>query len=150
MLDNQEAIKLTGDARKAEIISRLNDYESKDLLNICRDANCYDGSFDFCDAFDIEDLCSMADDKYELVRSVIYGNVTNVMDMVRYNAYGNLESVTEWDLEKECEESIDEIADWLMDNYNNTDSLYSDDEELFETWWEIDHDQYDWDEDEDE
>ena len=112
MLDNQEAIKLTGDARKAEIISRLNDYESKDLLNICRDANCYDGSFDFCDAFDIEDLCSMADDKYELVRSVIYGNVTNVMDMVRYNAYGNLESVTEWDLEKECEESIDEIADW--------------------------------------
>lgn len=150
MLDNHEAIKLTGDARKAEIISRLNDYDDKDLLNICRDANSWDGSFDFCDVFDIEDLCSMVDDKYELVRSVIYGNVTNVVDMVRYDAYGNLENVTVWDLYKECTDSIDYIADWLMDDWQNTDSLYEEDEELFNTWWEIDHDQYDWDEEEED
>lgn len=152
MLDNQDAIKLTGNARKNEIVERLNDYEGKDLLNICRDANSWDGSFDFCDAFEadyIDDyLCDMK--PYDIMCRVVFGNVENVNNMLRFDAYGNLESVHEWDLEKECEENIDEIADWLMDNYSNTDSLYSDDEELFETWWEIDHDQYDWDEDEDE
>lgn len=150
MLDNHEAIKLTGDARKAEIESRLMDYLNDDLLRLFRDANSWDGYFDFADAFDIEDLCSMVDDKYELVRSVIYGDVTNVNDMVRYNAYGNLESVSEWDLEKECQDSICDMAGWLMDNYYHVDSLYEEDKELFEAWDDIDHDRYDWDEDEDE
>lgn len=150
MLDNHEAFKLTGDARKAEIESRLADYLNDDLLRLFRDANNWDGYFDFVDAFDIEDLCSMVDDKYELVRSVIYGDVTNVSDMVRYNAYGNLESVSEWDLEKECQDSICDMAGWLMDNYYHVDSLYEEDKELFEAWDDIDHDRYDWDEDEDE
>ena len=150
MLDNHEAIKLTGDARKAEIESRLMDYLNDDLLRLFRDANSWDGYFDFADAFDIEDLCSMVDDKYELVRSVIYGDVTNVNDMVRYNAYGNLESVSEWDLKKECQDSICDMAGWLMDNYYHVDSLYEEDKELFEAWDDIDHDRYDWDEDEDE
>jgi hypothetical protein len=92
----------------------------------------------------------MVDDKYELVRSIIYGNVESVYDFVRYNAYGNLESVTEYDLEKECEDYIDELADWLMDNDSETSSLYEEDKELFNAWWDIDHDQYDWDEDEEE
>lgn len=150
MLDFNEAIKLTGEERKAEIISRLNDYESKDLLRIYREAMCYDGTFDFADYFDLEDLCNMVDDKYELVRSIIYGNVESVYDFVRYNAYGNIESVTEYDLEKECEDYIDELADWLMDNHDETSSLYEEDKELFNAWWDIDHDQYDWDEDEEE
>ena len=150
MLDNEKAIKLTGEERVKEIESRLADYLDNDLLNLFREANSYDGYFDFVDAFDIEDLCSMVSDKYELVRSIIYGNVDNVNDMVRYNAYGNLESVSEWDLIKECQDNLREMAEWLMDDYNEVYSLYEDDKELFETWWKIDHDQYDWEEDEDE
>jgi len=150
MLDFNEAIKLAGDAREKEIESRLNDYLDGDLLNLFREANSYDGYFDFVDAFDIEDLCSMVDDKYELVRSVIYGDVTNVDDMVRYDAYGNLESVSEWDLIEECRDSICDMASWLMDNYYHVDGLYEEDEELFNAWDDIDNDRYDWDEDEDE
>lgn len=152
MLDNHEAIKLTGDARKKEIIDRLNDYEEKDLLNICRDANSWDGSFDNLWAFDAEDideyLCDIK--PYDIMCRIVFGNVDNVNHMLRFDAYGNLESVHEWELEDECKHYIHEIADWLMDDYDHTDSLYSDDEELFETWWEIDHNQYDWDEEEED
>ena len=151
MLDNNVAIKLESyEERKAEIVSRLKDYLNEDLLDIYREAMSYDGSFDFCDAFDLEDLISMTDNKYELVRSIIYGDVKSIDGMVRYNAYGNLESVTEYDLQWECEDYIDDLAEWLMDNYDNTNSLYEDDKELFEAWWDIDHDQYDWDEEEEE
>ena len=148
MLDNEKSIKLTGDERKAEIVSRLNDYEDKDLFNIYRDAFYYDGSFDFCDVFDLEDLCSMISDTYELARSIIHGNVENVHYQVRYDAYGNLESVTEYDLYNECWDYVSDLADWLMDDWQNTDSLYEEDRDLFDTWWDIDHDQYDWDEEE--
>lgn len=152
MLDNHEAIKLTGDARKAEIISRLKDYEGKDLLNICRDAMCWDGSFDFVDCFEAEEVENYIDtsDAYSFMCRIVFGNIESLgrYDMLRVNAYGNLESVQEWQLEKECRENINEIADWLMDDWQNTDSLYEEDEELFNTWWDIDHDQYDWDEDE--
>lgn len=155
MLDNKSAIRLEDyNERKAEIVSRLNDYDSKDLLNICHDANCYDGSFDFVDCFEADEVENYIDtsDAYSFMCRIVFGNIESLgrYDMLRVNAYGNLESVNEWQLEKECEDCIDEIADWLMDNYDATNSLYSDDEELFEAWWEIDHDQYDWDEDEEE
>lgn len=151
MLDFDKAIKLKDEEREKEILARLNDYNDADLLSICREARSWDGSFDFVDAFDIEDLCEMLP-AYDVARSIIYGDVTNVNDMVRFNAYGNLESVCEWDLEREARDSIDEIADWLMDNWQKADSLYSDDEELFEAWENIDlygDDYYD-DEDEEE
>lgn len=151
MLDNSKAIRLESyEERKAEIIIRLNGYLNEDLLNIYREAMSYDGSFDFCQVIDLEELISETDNKYELIRSIIYGDVKSIDGMVRYNAYGNLESVTEYDLQWECEDYIGDLAEWLMDNYDNTDSLYEDDKELFEAWWDIDHDQYDWDEEEEE
>ena len=147
----EDAIKLKGDERKKEIIERLNDYTHKDLLSICREANSYDGSFDFADAFDLEDLCAMMS-AYDVARSIIFGDVTNVDDMVRFDAYGNLESVSEWDLKHEAYDQTDEIADWLMDYWNEAYSLYEDDKELFDAWENIDRygdDYYD-DEDEEE
>lgn len=143
----EDAIKLTGDERKAEIVERLNDYNDADLLSICREACSYDGSFDFADVFDIEDLCETMS-AYDVARSIIYGDVTSVNDMVRFDAYGNLESVCEWDLEKEARDQIDEIADWLMRNWREVDSLYSDDEELFGAWEDIDNGNWDLEEDE--
>lgn len=147
MLDFEKAAKLEDyNERKAEIISRLKDYEDKDLLNICRDANSWDGSFDFCDAFDAEDideyLCDMK--PYDIMCRIVFGNVDSVNNMLRFDAYGNLESVHEWDLESEARSYIDDIAAWLMDDWHNTDGLYEEDRELFEAW------EYGLDEDEEE
>lgn len=148
MLEFEKAIKLTGNERKAEIIDRLNDYEGRDLFDICREAMFYDGSFGFCDAFDAEDIGEYVDtsDAYNFMCRIVFGDVDNVNDMFRFNAYGNLESVSEWELHRECQDSIDEIADWLMDNWHNVDSLYNEDEELFYAWEYIDRGVYDWEE----
>lgn len=146
----EDAIKLKDEERKSEIIERLKDYDVKDLLSICCEANSYDGNFDFTDVFDIEDVCEMMS-AYDVARSIIYGNVTNVNDMVRFDAYGNLENVSDWDLENEVRDNIDEIADWLMDNWYHCSSLYGEEEELFESWDNIDRyddDYYDEDEEE--
>lgn len=140
MLDFDKAIKLKDEERKAEIIDRLKEYEGKDLLSICRDASCWDGSFEDLDAFDAEDVGEYVntDDAYGFMCSIVFGNVENVNAMLRFNAYGNLESVSEWDLEQEAISQIDDIADWLMDNYDQTYSLYGEDEELFDAWDNID------------
>lgn len=86
---------------------------TSELLQACRDANGYNGQFDFCDYYeDIEEVCDFMSG-YELARAIIYGDVTNVIEPVRFNAYGNLENVTEYDLEQEALDYIDELLDFI-------------------------------------
>ncbi len=86
---------------------------TSELLQACREANSYNGQFDFCDYYeDIEEVCDFMSG-YELARAIIYGDVTNVVEPVRFNAYGNLENVTEYDLEQEALDYIDELLDFI-------------------------------------
>ena len=151
-MEFENAIKLaTYDERKAEIVSRLKEYDDKELLDIYYSAMCYDGSFDFCDVFYPEDIGEYmnTDDAYNFLCRIVYGKVNSLSDYLRFNAYGNLESVSEYDLYHDCELYIDDLAGWLIDYYNNAD-IDEEMEELFDAWWDIDHDQYDWDLDSDE
>ena len=82
----------------------------KERLSVCRCINSYDGSMDFCDYYDnIEELAEIIESPYELAKSIIYGDVTSVDEPVRCDVYGNLETVSESDLEEESENYIDEI-----------------------------------------
>ena len=86
---------------------------TSELLQACREANSHNGQFDFCDYYeDIEEVCDFMSG-YELARAIIYGDVTNVIEPVRFNAYGNLENVTEYDLEQEALDYIDELLDFI-------------------------------------
>ena len=88
---------------------------------------------------------------YDIMCRIVFGNVNNVGGMLRFDAYGNLENVSEYELIEDCQGSICDMASWLMDNWYHIDGLYEEDKELFEAWDDIDHDCYDWDEeDEDE
>ena len=87
----------------------------EERLEICRNINSYDGSMDWADSWDLEEIASFTD-SYELARAIIYGNVTNVNENVRYNGYGNLENVSDYDLEKESENYISEIIDFIESN----------------------------------
>ena len=100
------------------VLEEMNDSE---LLDVFREAYLWDGSFDFVDVFDFEELASMTNDTYEFGRSIVYGDVTNIIDPVRYNAYGNLESVSENELELEARDNVDDLANWLEDNYIHID-----------------------------
>ena len=104
---------------------RINELDNETLLQLYRDCNAWDGSFDFCNVWDIEELAGcMSSNAYELARSIIYGSVTNVMDPVRYNAYGNLETVNEYDLYNDCDCYKDDLIDWLAENSHNIDLDY--------------------------
>lgn len=105
-----------------DIKNVLEEMSDRELLGVFKEANSWDGSFDFVDVFDFEELASMTNDTYEFGRSIVYGDVTNVNDSVRYNAYGNLESVSEYDLASEARDNIDDLANWLADNYMRVDS----------------------------
>jgi hypothetical protein len=75
----------------------------------------------------------------EAVRAAHYGNYDYNDDYVRFNGYGNLESLSEYDLEKEMEDSIDDIVDLLIENQHNL-SLSDELEELLEEDEEEDED----------
>ena len=85
---------------------------TNELLQACRDANSYNGGFEFCDAYDIDEVCSFMSG-YDLARAIIYGDVTNIVDPVRFNAYGNLETVNEYELEQEALDYIEELLDFI-------------------------------------
>ena len=48
-----------------------------------------------------------------------YGDYKYTDQYVRFNAYGKLESLDDFEYEKELEDNINEIIDELMENYNN-------------------------------
>lgn len=67
------------------------------------------------------------------VRAVYYGEYNYNDDYIRFDGYGNLESASENDVTGKMEESIDDIIDQIMDNYNNID-LDSDIMDLIEEY----------------
>lgn len=85
---------------------------TSELLQACRDANSYNGGFEFCDAYDIDEVYSFMPPE-ELARAIIYGDVTNIVDPVRFNAYGNLETVNEYELEQEALDYIEDLLNFI-------------------------------------
>ena len=55
----------------------------------------------------------------EVARATYYGDYKYMDEYVRFNAYGNLESLSEFQYEQELKDNIEEIIDELMENYNN-------------------------------
>lgn len=139
IMENKKAILLIGNERINEIANRLRDYEKDDLLFLYRRASCYDSSFEFANTFDIDDLTYIFSTTANLVYAIICGNVTNIIDKVRFDKYGNLENVTDLELYADCENYVEELAEWLIDNYNCIDGLYTEDEELLDAWNEVDN-----------
>lgn len=115
---------------------RIEELDDETLLSLFQECNSWDGYFDFVNTWDIEDLGSCMD-TYEIVRAVIYGDVRNVVDNVRFNAYGNLETVTDYQLYNECHDYIEDLINWLLndschidlDYYIDVDGLEEDEDE---------------------
>lgn len=103
---------------------RIEELDNETLLSLYRECNGWDGSFDFVDIWDLEDLCYNYDNAYDIARAIIYGDVRNVIDDVRFNAYGNLETVDDYDLYNECREYIDELIYWLLNTSHHIDLDY--------------------------
>lgn len=53
------------------------------------------------------------------VRAAVYGDYHYMNDYVKFDGYGNLVSVSEYDMEEELKENIDDIMDELESNFHN-------------------------------
>ena len=103
----------------------LNNMEvTRDVVN---ELNSWNGCLDFLEAIDMEEL-----DLYlegltptEIANRMFFGYFNPNEDYFRFNAYGNLESLSEYDLEIEPRTYIDEIVEALLENVDNI-SLYDD------------------------
>lgn len=102
--------------------------ENGDLLTIVRDINSCDGSLDNYNYWenDEEFFSTFYDtDIMEAVRASCYGDYTFTDDYVIINAYGNLDSVSSYELENMLEDAIDEIVDCLIDVWGSYSSSFN-------------------------
>lgn len=94
----------------------------KDLEYMVRECNSYDGSLeDYCYEINDEDFFNVHfSEPMEAVRAAYFGEYKYSDDYVRFNAYGNLKSVSTWEFEQELKDGTDEIveryAEMLEDN----------------------------------
>lgn len=94
----------------------------KDLEYMVRECNSYDGSLeDYCYEINDEDFFNVHfTEPMEAVRAAYFGEYQYSDDYVRFNAYGNLKSVSTWEFEQELKDGTDEIveryAEMLEDN----------------------------------
>lgn len=91
------------------------------LKDITRELNSWDGSLDYLDYFEndeyfFNDMFKSADDA---VRAVCYGDYNYMDDLVKFNAYGNLESCSYYEYEEELKNNIDEIIERLEEEKDN-------------------------------
>lgn len=121
---------------KQEIIKYLlEDLEIvKELVSEC---NSYNGS--------LEEYTYYENDEYffntffegkpdEAVRATFYGDYRYMDDYVQFNGYGNLVSVSEWQVEEELKNNVEEIFDCWFELYeeNNVETYNDGLKELLE------------------
>ena len=110
----------------------------KDLEYMVRECNSYDGSLeDYCYEINDEDFFNVHfTEPMEAVRAAYFGEYQYSDDYVRFNAYGNLKSVSTWDFEQELKDGKDEIVERYIEMLE--DNSVSEYEHLFE---EVDDDE---------
>lgn len=100
-----------------------NNLSDDDLLRLFRAYNNYYGDYEFCETWDLEELCFNCD-TYDIARRIIFGNVNNIVDDVRFDENGNLESVNDYDVYDEMYDYLGDLCNDLLDNwYNISDDI---------------------------
>ena len=126
-----ESINTTSDIEEdeREIVKEYLLENPQTIIDIAHEINSWNGSQDWVDAWDLDELASCIK-TMELIRAIVYGDVQNIDDMVRYNAYGNLETISDTELEEEAKDNVDSVIDYIYDLYPNHIDIY--DKELLE------------------
>ena len=92
------------------------------LMTVVEELNSWNSNLDYLRVYENdEEFFEMffSNDPMELARAIYYGNYKYMDEYVRFNGYENLESLSEFQYERELKDNINEIMDELMENYNN-------------------------------
>ena len=109
---------------KEKAIEFIKNMDDEEIISLVQEINSYNGNLDFLDyqPFDEEFFHVYFNDPYEAARATFFGEVRNWNDAyIRFNAYGNLESASDWEVAKECRDYADEIVDAMESDYNKLD-----------------------------
>lgn len=94
----------------------------EELKDVVREINGWNNGLDHLDYHDNdEDFFNVyfEGEPMKAVRAAVYGDYSYTDDYVKFNGYGNLESASEYEVEEELKENIDEIMDELESNFHN-------------------------------
>ncbi|AYJ75640.1 hypothetical protein BSP18_006 [Bacillus phage BSP18] len=98
----------------------LNNME--ELKDVVREVNSWNSSLEHLDyEYNDEEFFNVFFEgkPMEAVRAAIYGDYRYTDDYVKFDGYSNLVSVSEYDMEEELKENIEEIMDALESNLPN-------------------------------
>lgn len=104
----------------------------KELLNIVREINNYNGSLDHLNFYENDEEffnTFFYNDPKRLAMLISYGDYRYHDDYVRFNGYGNLESFDEYELMKELKYYIDDIIDSLKNCWKD---IYITDDDILQ------------------
>lgn len=100
---------------------------SEEIKNVIAEINNWNGSLANFEVYD-NDEYFFSDifygSRYDLVEKIINGDYRLEDDLVRFDFYGDLESLDEWEWEEELKENIDEIIEELLDCYDDLVRYY--------------------------
>lgn len=92
------------------------------LMQAVQDLNSWDGSFEDLQFYENnEEFFNMffQENPIEAVRASYYGEYKYSDEYVRFNVYGNLESMDEYKVIEEMRDQVEEIAEACIDNQGN-------------------------------
>ena len=91
-----------------------------EIGGIISDINSIDGSLDYLEYYENNEEffnTFFYNNPTEAVRSSFYGDYHYCENWVKFDGYGNLKSVNDYELEKEYKYYIDEIVNALLEHY---------------------------------
>lgn len=106
------------------------DFSSKELLTMAREVSSYNGMFEEigCCYDDLDEFLEVYfSNSSDAIRAWHYGNASYMDDYFRIDAYGNIESLLEYQLLDECEDNRDDIVEEYVRlvQENNIDDSYN-------------------------
>ena len=113
--------------------------DSDYLMTIVEELNNWNSDLDYLRVYENDEeffeMFFEGTHPMELVRMTYYGDYKFTDQYVRFNGYGNLESLDNFEYKEELKDNIEEILDELMENYNNI-YLPAELEEIFDDFEE--------------
>ena len=109
---------------REKAVEYIKGMDDEDLIMLVREINSYNGNLDDITyyTFDEDFFENFFDDPMEAARATFFGDIQSWSDeYIKFNAYGNLESRSEYQVAAECREYADEIVDALESDYNQID-----------------------------
>ena len=86
---------------------------TEELMAMVSDVNAENGELDNLDYFSMEEFDEILDMEkpWEIARKIHFGDFNPMHEYFTFDGYGNLESVSDWELERKLEEWEDEIME---------------------------------------